>query len=128
MTRVKLSLLAALIGASTAVLAADPQSDAARQQRMDDALQNYRGGTHANSTQPTSSAGGTFERAENSVKHGAHKTGAAIEHGTTKAGAAIDSGVDKTGNVVSKGMNKGFDAIRHTGEAIQEKTGTTATK
>ena len=84
MTRIKLALLAALVGASTAVLADDPQGDAARQRRMDDALQDYRdgGAAHAGSASP-----GTFERAENAVKRGARKTGHAIEHIVKRAQA-----------------------------------------
>jgi hypothetical protein len=148
MIRTKLTLLAALIGASSAVLAADPQTDAARQQRMDDALQNYRSGTpSADSKSPattkssasksssskskssaSSSSGSTFQRAENSVKSGARKTGDAVERAGNATGEAVERGIESTGNTVSKGMNKGFDAIRRTGETIQEKTGTSATK
>jgi hypothetical protein len=94
MTRTKFAFVAAaLIGASAVVMADEPRSDAARQQRMDDALQNYR----SNGDHRTSSAPGTFERAENSVKHGAHKTGEAIEHGAHKTGEAIEHATRKTG-------------------------------
>ena len=104
MTRIKLALLAALIGASTAVMADDPQSDAARQQRMDEALHNYR------DHHEHESSSGTFERTENAIKRGARKTGHAIEHGAKKVGHAVSNGVEKAAG-----------AVRRTGEKIGEK-------
>ena len=93
MKNLKFALAAALIGASTAALAIDTDSEANRQQRMDDALQTYRSGD-ARNTNP-----GRFARAEESTKRGFRK-----------AGAAIKRGAEKTG-----------DALHRTGEKIEDK-------
>lgn len=101
----KLTCVAALIAVSGVAMAADPASDAARQQRMDDALQTYRGGADRNP------APGPFARAEASTKRGLKKAGAAVERGAKKVGHAVGTGAEKTG-----------DAIRRTGEKMQDST------
>ncbi len=73
---------AALVASSVAAMAADASSEAARDQRMDAALQSYR------AAHPTEGVG-TFEKAENSVKRGAYRTGQAIKRGAHKTGVAI---------------------------------------
>ena len=97
MDRTQLTLITALlIGASsTAALAADPASEAARQERMDEAYANYR------NAQP-----GPAERTENSIKSGARRAGAAIKHGAQKAGHAVGKGVRKTGDAIRRGGEK----------------------
>lgn len=97
MDRTRLILIAALlIGASsTAALAADPGSEAARQQRMDQAYDDYR------NVQP-----GPAERTENAIKRGAHRAGSAIKHGAQKVGHAVGKGVRKTGQAIKRGGEK----------------------
>jgi hypothetical protein len=96
MNRTKLALIAALFGvASTAALAADPASESARKERMDQAYEDYR------NPNP-----GPAARAENSIKRGAHRTGEAIESGAKKVGHAVGKGVRKTGEAIGRGGEK----------------------
>ena len=108
MNQIKLALVAALFGVSTAALAVDVESDAAREQRMDAALQGYRNGADRNPS------AGPVARAEESVKRGFGKAGSAIKHGAHKVGHAVGTGVHKTG-----------DAIRRTGEKMEGSTEST---
>ncbi len=73
---------AALVASSVVAIAADASVEAAREQRMDAALESYR------AAHPTEGVG-TFEKAENSVKRGAYRTGQAMKRGAQKTGAAI---------------------------------------
>lgn len=100
--RICMSLIAA--GLSAATLAATPEES--RQQRMDEAYQDYRSspGTRADSPGPA-------ERAENSMKRGMHRAGKAIRHGADKTGEAIGKGVRKTG-----------DAMHRAGEKVEGKS------
>ena len=104
MKQLKLMLIAALLGATcgTAALAADLESDAQRQERMDRAYDDYR-----------NQSPGPAARPENSIKHGAHRAGSAIKHGAQRVGHAVGKGVRKTG-----------EAIRHGGEKLQDKSTT----
>jgi hypothetical protein len=88
MNKTRLTLLAALLGlASGIALAADTSPAEARQQRMDKALEDSR------NPNP-----GRFARAENSVKRGARKAGAAVGKGVRKTGEAIGRGGKKLEN------------------------------
>jgi len=98
-------LATALAGASSMVWAADPSGETTRQERMDAAYDNYRNNNSANPNP------GRFERAENSVKRGAHKAGSSIKHGAKKVGHAVGKGVRKTG-----------EAIGNTGEKLEDKS------
>jgi len=101
MNRTQLVLIAALVGVSSATaFAAEPESDAARRERMDRAYEDYR------NPNP-----GPAARAESSLKRGAHKTGSAIERGAKKVGHAVGKGVRKTG-----------EAIGHGGEKLEQKS------
>lgn len=118
MKHVKLTLLAACLGLASAAsaIAADPGSEAARQERMDQALESYR------STQPAESRDaqrghyhpedarnpnpGPAARAEDSLKRGAHRAGMAVEHGARKVGHAVGKGVRKTGEAIHRGGEK----------------------
>jgi hypothetical protein len=101
-----IALAAILAGASSLAFAADPAySDSSRQDRMDSAYDNYRSNPHYNhagnaSMSTDHNGGGRFERAENSMKRGAHRTGEAIKHGAHKTA----------------------DALRRTGDKIKDKT------
>jgi len=101
MKPLKLTLIAAILGiaSGTAVLAAEPGSEAARRDRMDQAYEDYR------NPQP-----GPAARAENSIKRGAHRAGSAIKHGAQKAGHAVGKGVRKTGEAIGRGGEKLEDA------------------
>jgi hypothetical protein len=103
---------AMLATVSTFAAAAQPDTTT-RDERMDAALANYRSGQSGASADNTSadcartSDGGTFARAEASMKRGACKTGHAIERG-----------VKKTGNAIGKAGRKTGDALRRTGEKM----------
>ncbi|MBC8057793.1 MAG: hypothetical protein H7Y61_14575 [Rhizobiales bacterium] len=96
MNRTRIALIAALVGAtSTLAFAAEPGSEAARKERMDQAYQDSR------NAQP-----GPAARAESSIKRGAARTGSAVKTGAQKAGRAVGTGVRKTGEVIGRGGEK----------------------
>ena len=103
----------AMLAAASTLAAADPPGATTREQRMDAALADYQAGkpganANGESTDCTqASDGGTFARAEASIKRGACKTGHAIERGVKKTGHAIGNAGRKTG-----------DALRRTGEKL----------
>ncbi len=92
-----------LIAASSLVAAAEIAPGVAREQRMNDALDQYHDGRNA---QP-----GPGARTEESLKRGAARTGEAIKHGAKKVGHAMGTGVHKTG-----------EAIHRAGEKLEDKT------
>ena len=113
----KFTLAAALLGVavSGAALAADPDAEAARQQRMDEALANYRNHPTGSATRPDDYRNpnpGPAARAEASIKRGAHRTGQALRHGAEKAGHAVGKGVRKTGEAIGRGGEKLEDAAK----------------
>jgi hypothetical protein len=89
----------------------DPGQDAARQQRMDEAYRDHQ--AHPE---------GTFERAEDATKRGAHKAGAAIAHGASATGHAVKHAAVATGHAISHGAHATGHAISQaasaTGHAI----------
>jgi Ni/Co efflux regulator RcnB len=106
MKTTKFLLSAALVAASAAAMADTATTNTSRDDRMNEALQNYRSGdTTANSSASTSRGD------KNAFERGVDKTGNAIKRGAHKTGNAIKSGAHKTG-----------DAIERTGEKIKEKT------
>ena len=110
MNKTSLWLCAALVASASTLAMADQPGDTTREQRIDAALADYRAGqpvSDAASDCTQTSDGGTFARAEASMKRGACKTGHAIERGVKKTGAAIDKAGRKTG-----------DALRRTGEKM----------
>ena len=100
MKQLKPTLTAAILGLACGgtALAAHPDADAARQQRMDQAYEDYR------NPHP-----GPAARTESAIKRGAHRAGEAIEHGARKAAHAVGKGVRKTG-----------EAVRHGGEKLED--------
>lgn len=122
----KLIVLATALAAGTAAMAQD--NTAPREQRMEEALQNYRN-TH--STQPAqvtpadprNPQPGPAARAEESVKRGARNAGHAVKDGAQRTGAAIKHGGERAGDAVGRGVEKTGAAIRRGGEKIQDKTG-----
>ncbi len=104
MNHAKLILVTALLGLSTFAMA---DTESAREQRMNAALENYRGsGAAAKNPEP-----GRFARAEESTKRGVSKAGNAIKRGAQRAGQGIKTGAEKTG-----------DALRRTGKKIKDST------
>ncbi|MEO8056877.1 MAG: hypothetical protein ABI671_01035 [Burkholderiales bacterium] len=104
MNKAKLILAAAIVGLSSVAMA-DTVTD--RDQRMNEALENYRSGdAAAKNPEP-----GPFARAEAATKRGVRKAGEAVKTTAKRTGEGISNGVEKTG-----------DAIRRTGEKIKEKT------
>lgn len=91
--------------------------DGTREQRMDDALQNYRDAATKN-PQP-----GPVARAEESAKRGAHKAADAVQHGAQRTGEAIKYGAQRTGQAIGTGAEKTGDAIRRGGEKLKDKSG-----
>ena len=103
----------AMLAAASTLAAAEQPGTTTRQERMDAALADYRAGQSGTSVANEStdcvqtSTGGTFARAEASLKRGACKTGHAMERGVKKTGHAIGNAGRKTG-----------DALRRTGEKM----------
>jgi hypothetical protein len=82
-----------------AAFAADPGSEASRQDRMDQALQNYRG-----SPQSQASSEGPAARTEDAIKRGYHKTTAAVKRGAHKVEHAAKKGAHKVENAGHDGQ------------------------
>ena len=100
MNMLKTTLVALAVGcAATAALAADPDSDQARQDRMDQAYQDSR------NVHP-----GPAARAESSMKRGVHRAGHAVKNGAEKVGHAIGTGMRKTGAAIDHGGEKMQDS------------------
>lgn len=104
MNQAKLILVAALVGLSSAAMA---DVTAERDQRMNDALENYRSGE----TAAKNPAPGPFARAEEATKRGVRKAGKAIKTTAKRTGEGISNGAEKAGN-----------ALRRTGEKIEDAT------
>jgi hypothetical protein len=94
------ALATTLAGVSTLARA----EDTTRQDRMDSAYSDYKSNpryNHSDSTSMSTSnsdstkGGGRFDRAESSVKRGAHKTGDAIKSGAHKTAEALRRTGDK---------------------------------
>jgi len=113
MKTTSLWICGAMLAAASTLAAAEQPGSTTRQQRMDTALADYRAGQSTTSAGSDStdcvqtSNGGTFARAEASLKRGACKTGHALERGVKKTGNAIGNAGRKTG-----------DALRRTGEKM----------
>lgn len=112
--QLKAATAVALIGISGMAMAApDPSTVPSRDQRMDEALQNYRSAngtsTSINSNSGTSGASygsndtrgsGRFARAEEATKRGLHRAGDAIKRGAHKTGEAISHAGEKVKHAV----------------------------
>ncbi len=98
----KLALLTALLGACGLASAADPGSDAARDQRMDETLVRYHDSRDA--------APGPVARTEASAKSGMTRTGHAIKRSARKVGHAVRHGAHETS-----------EAMHHVGRKIEGK-------
>ena len=113
--KTSLWICGAMLAAASTLAAADQPGATSRQERMDQALADYRAGQPSGNATVNdestncnqASDGGTFARAEASIKRGACKTGHAIERGVRKTGHAIGKAGRKTG-----------DALRHAGEKM----------
>jgi hypothetical protein len=129
-----LSLIAAATIALAGLLPAAHAQDTTREQRMDQALQNYRGANQATTTRDTQAPAyrsadprnpqpGPAARAEQNIKEGAHDAGAAVKRGAQRTGEAIKHGAQRTGEAVGNGMERSGAAIRRGGEKLKDKSG-----
>lgn len=117
---VRTGLLTALMALGSALPLAQAQTygdTAPRDQRMNEALENYRGAA-AKNPQP-----GPAARAEESVKRGARQAGAAVKHGAQRTGEVIKYGAQKTGKAVGSAAEKAGDAIERGGEKLKNSSG-----
>lgn len=105
MNIIKLALSAAIVAMSANALAADYTPTTTREQRMNEALRDYRDGTPKGTTSSTSSAG-PMARTEESVKKGFRDTGSTVKRVANKAGHAVATGARKTGHAIHRGANK----------------------
>ncbi len=100
MRSVIVALLATLTPLAASIATAqDSTQDPGRQQRMDAAYQDYRSNPHP-------SGEGRAARAEDSMKHGMHKTGRAIKHGAQKTEEAVEHGAHKAKEEMHKAGQK----------------------
>lgn len=96
-------VIAASAASGMAVAQTTDTTDSARQQRMDNALDNYRSGRTGAARDTTDTRGmGPAARTEESIKRGARKTGHAIKSGAEKAGHAVAQGARKTGDAIKR--------------------------
>lgn len=128
-----LGLIAAATIALAGLLPAAQAQDTTREQRMEQALQNYRNanGTAASrdaqppayrAADPRNPQPGPAARAEQNIKEGAHNAGNAIKRGAHRTGEAIKHGAQRTGEAVGNGMERSGDAIRRGGEKLKDKS------
>lgn len=87
-----------------------------REQRMNEALQNYR------AADPRNPQPGPAARAEQNIKEGARNAGAATRRGAQRTGEAIKHGAQRTGQAIGTGMEKTGDAIHRGGEKLKNKS------
>jgi hypothetical protein len=112
MNALKTTLLVALVGASSLAFADAPVTDTTRDQRMDQALQDYRNhpastGTSRSSRADRNTSGeGPAARAEDKIKNGAERTGHAIGNGARATGHAIGNAGRATGHAIHRGADK----------------------
>ena len=139
-TTFKTALIATAVAIGAFSSAASAQ-DAARQQRMDEALKTYRDGStrspgmnnaqmnnpQMQSTEPRyrdaaakNPNPGPAARAEEATKRGVVRAGNAVKDGAQRTGQAIKSGAQKAGNAVGTGMEKTGDAVRRGGEKVKD--------
>ena len=111
----KIVIVAALLTQCVLAAAADESADAAREGRMNDALNSYR--SQSSGSQPA----GFAERAEDSAKRGLSRTGHAIRHGAKKVGSVVKQGAHKVGETIETGVHKTGSAIEHVGQKIEGK-------
>ena len=112
MKTTSLWICGAMLAAASTLAAADQPGSTTREQRMEAALADYRAGRTGGNVDNGSvdctqaSNGGTFARAEASMKRGACKTGHALERGVKKTGHAIGNAGRKTGDVLRRAGEK----------------------
>jgi hypothetical protein len=107
MNPIKTITAAVLVSAAGCVFAAQPTTtDTTRQERMDQALNDYRDAHPSSSTSMSNPNPGPAERGENAIKRGVHKTGNAIERGAKAVGHAVGTGLSKTGEALHNGGTK----------------------
>ena len=96
MNKLHVALAIAFVAISSTAMA--QESDAARQQRMDEAYAHSQGNTQV---------------ADSGVREDVHKAGHAVHEGVKATGHAVHTGVKATGHAIHQG-------VRATGHAIHE--------
>lgn len=114
MNVLKTTLLAALVGASTLALADVPVTNTTRDQRMDQALQDYRSGQSTGSMSRSTAAPkeGRWQQTKERFKSDAHNAGQEIKETSKDAGHAVANGARKTGHAIHKGADKAVDKVK----------------
>ena len=101
MNKLQVALAVAFVALSTAAVAQD-SSDAARQQRMDEAYAAHRDAPAAHDA----SLREDTHRAGHAIHQGARETGHAIKKGARATGHAIHQGARATGHAIHRGVDK----------------------
>jgi hypothetical protein len=112
MNVLKTTLLAALVGASTMALADVPVTNTTRDQRMDQALQDYRNGSTSSSSSTAAPKEGRWQQTKERFKSDAHNAGQEIKQTSKDAGHAVANGARKTGHAIHKGADKAVDKVK----------------
>jgi len=112
MIKIHAALAITLVALSAGAFAQDEPSDAARQQRMDEAYANSHG-THVASSgvrEDTREAGHAIHNGVRATGHAVHgavrATGHAVHAGVRATGHAIHRGVRATGHAIHEGVDK----------------------
>jgi hypothetical protein len=112
MNKIHAAFAVTLVALSAGAFAQGDQSDAARQQRMDDAYANSHG-THVASSglrEDTREAGHSIHNGVRATGHAVHgavrATGHAVHTGLRATGHAIHQGVRATGHAIHEGVDK----------------------
>lgn len=113
--QLKAATAVALIGISGMAMAApEPSTVASREQRMDEALQNYRS-AHGTSTSMNSTNGTAYGSSASSENRGTGRF--------ARAEDATKRGLHRAGNAIKRGAHKTGEAITHAGEKVRHATG-----
>jgi hypothetical protein len=114
MNKIHAALAIAFVALSTTAFAQDtlpnPGTDAARQQRMNEAYADHRAGPVARTEEATKH---DARVASNTVSEDTHRAGHAIHNGVRETGHAIHRGVRATGHAIHNGVRATGHAIHH---------------
>ena len=106
MNKIHATVAIAFVALSTAAFAQDT-TDAARQQRMDEAYAAHRDGP--------------AEERHVSLREDTHRAGHAIHNGVRATGHAVHTGVRATGHAIHQGVRATGHAIHHGVDAVTGK-------
>lgn len=119
MIKLKIALSAALFGLTSL---AGNAADMTREQRMDEAYQNYRSGSTATSDQRSGASRDAARPGYRTARDGnvgpVERAERATVRGTKRVGNAMERGVRRAGNAISRGADKASGTLRRTGERM----------